>query len=57
MVRAGIVPMTWVGVGAELLVDWRSATGGAHQKLMGDFLPFAGNNYVGFLAAAKGATP
>ena len=56
MVRAGIVPMTWVGVGAELLVDWRSATGGAHQQLMGDFLPFAGNNYVGFLAAAKGST-
>ena len=29
--------MTWVGVGAELLVDWRSATGQAHGKLMGDF--------------------
>ena len=54
MVQAGIVPMTWVGVGAELLVDWRSATGKAHGKLMADFLPFAGNNSVGFLAA-KGA--
>jgi hypothetical protein len=54
MVQAGIIPMTWVGVGAELLVDWRSATGQAHGKLMGDFLPFSGNNTVGFFAA-KGA--
>ena len=53
-VQAGIVPMTWVGVGAEFLVDWRSATGQAHGKLMGDFLPFSGNNAAGFLAA-KGA--
>jgi hypothetical protein len=37
-----------------LLVDWRSATGQAHGKLMGDFLPFSGNNAVGFFAA-KGA--
>ena len=51
MVQAGIVPMTWVGVGAELLVDWRSATGEAHGKLMADCLPFSGNNYVGFHAA------
>jgi hypothetical protein len=51
MVQAGIVPMTWVGVGAELLVDWRSATGQAHGKLMADYLPFSGNNAVGFFAA------
>jgi hypothetical protein len=51
MVQAGIVPMTWVGVGAELLVDWRSTTGQAHGRLMGDFLPFSGNNAVGFFAA------
>ena len=51
MVQAGIIPMTWVGVGAELLVDWRSATGQAHGKLMGDFLPFSGNNAAGFFAA------
>ena len=30
MVQAGIIPMTWVGVGGELLSDWRSATGQAH---------------------------
>src|ERR1700690_86524 len=53
MVQAGIVPMTWVGVGAELLVDWRSATGQAHAKLMADFLPFSGNNAVGFFAAKE----
>ena len=54
MVEARIVPMTWVSVGAELLGDWRSATGQAHGKLMADYLPFSGNNFVGFLAA-KGA--
>jgi nicotinamidase-related amidase len=55
MVQSGIVPMTWVGVGAELLGDWRSATGQAHAtKLMAEHLPFSGNNYVGFLSA-KGA--
>jgi nicotinamidase-related amidase len=55
MVQAGIVPMTWVGVGAELLVDWRSATGQAHAKLMADFLLFSGNNAVGFFAAKGSA--
>lgn len=51
MVQVGVVPMTWVGVGAELLGDWRSATGEAHGKLMGDHLPFSGNNMAGYLAA------
>lgn len=54
MVQAGIVPVTWVGVGAELLGDWRSANGEAHGQLMGEFLPFAGNNFAGYLSA-KGA--
>lgn len=49
MVQVGIVPMTWVGVGAELLGDWRSAIGEQHGQLMGEFLPFAGNNAAGFL--------
>jgi hypothetical protein len=39
---------------AELLGDWRSATGQAHWKPMADHLPFSGNNFVGFLSA-KGA--
>lgn len=51
MVQAGITPITWVGVGAELLGDWRSAVGQNHAKLMADHLPFSGNNLVGYLAA------
>jgi hypothetical protein len=51
MVQAGATPMTWCGVGAELLRDWRSATGQSHAKLMGDHLPFAGNIYASFAAA------
>lgn len=53
MVRAGATPITWCGVGGELLRDWRSETGQEHGKLMGDHLPFAGNIYASF-AAAKG---
>lgn len=51
MVQAGIVPMTWVGVGAELLGDWRSPDGEAHGKLMAEHLPFSGNNMAGYLSA------
>lgn len=52
MVQAGVTPITWVGVGAELLGDWRSPKGQAHAKLMGDHLPFSGNNLAGYLAAS-----
>ena len=51
MVQAGIVPITWVAVGAELLGDWRSPVGQAHGQLMGEYLPFSGNNVAGFLSA------
>lgn len=51
MVQAGIIPMTWVGVGAELLGDWRSPDGEAHAKVMGEHLPFSGNNIAGYMAA------
>jgi len=51
MVQAGVVPITWVAVGAELLGTWQSTTGEAHAKLMGDHLPFAANNLSGYLAA------
>lgn len=57
MVQAGAVPMTWCGVGAELMHDWRSDTQGLHAKLMGDHLPFAGNLYASFAAAKTGAMP
>jgi nicotinamidase-related amidase len=51
MVQAGVVPITWVAVGAELVRDWRSETGVAHGKMMGAYLPFSGNNTASFLAA------
>jgi len=51
MVQAGITPITWVAVGAELLGSWASPTGEAHAKLMGDHLPFSGNNMAGYLSA------
>ncbi len=51
MVQAGIVPINRVAIGAELLAHWQSAAGEAHATLMGDHLPFAGNNQAGFLAA------
>lgn len=54
-VQAGIVPITWVAVGAELLGSWASPTGGAHAQLMGDHLPFSANNMAGYLSA-KGAS-
>ncbi|MET0640559.1 MAG: isochorismatase family protein [Hyphomicrobium sp.] len=54
MVQAGIVPITWVAVGGELLGSWASPTGEAHAKLMGDHLPFSANNMAGYLSA-KGA--
>lgn len=51
MVQAGITPISWVAVGAELLGDWRSATGQEHGALMADHLPFAGNAFASFYAA------
>jgi nicotinamidase-related amidase len=52
MVQAGIVPITWVAVGAELLIDWRAPTGQAHGAVMAEFLPFSGNNHASFMAAS-----
>ncbi|MCA1500160.1 MULTISPECIES: isochorismatase family protein [unclassified Bradyrhizobium] len=54
IVQAGAIPITWVAVGAELLYSWQAATGEAHAKLMGDFLPFSANNISGFMAAKGG---
>ena len=55
MAQAGIVPITWVAVGAELEQDWRKTTGQQLGAIMGEYLPFYGNLYQSFLAA-KGAT-
>ena len=44
MVQAGIKPITWVAVGAELQVDWRSnPTGNELGAVMGEHLPFYGH--------------
>jgi len=44
MVQAGIKPITWVAVGAELQVDWRNnPTGNELGAVMGEHLPFYGN--------------
>ena len=52
MVQAGVIPITWVAVGAELLGHWQSPAGQAHATLMGDHLPFSSNNTASFMAAA-----
>jgi len=43
MVQAGVVPMTWVAVAAELQNDWRNSTGEQLAEIMGEHLPFYGN--------------
>lgn len=54
MVQAGVVPITWTAVGAELQGDWRNATGPDLGAIMGEYLPFYGNVFASF-SAAKGA--
>jgi nicotinamidase-related amidase len=51
MAQAGVVPITWVAVGAELQSDWRAETGRELLALMGVHLPFYGNLYGSFAAA------
>ena len=51
MVQAGIKPITWVAVGAELQGDWRNATGQDLAQIMGEHLPFYGNLAASFFAA------
>jgi hypothetical protein len=51
MVQAGVVPVTWVAVGAELQRDWRDPTGQELGAIMGEHLPFYGNLFGSFTAA------
>lgn len=51
MVQAGIKPITWVAVGAELQRDWREPTGQDLAHIMGAHLPFYGNLAASFQAA------
>jgi|EP01030_Chromulinospumella_sphaerica_P006998 nicotinamidase-related amidase len=53
MVQAGVVPMTWVAVAAELQADWRNVTGETLAQIMGVHLHFYGN-LLGSFMAAKG---
>ena len=55
MAQAGVKPITWVAVGAELQADWRNPTGKALGQIMGQHLPFYGNLYGSFLAAQGNA--
>lgn len=51
MVQAGVKPITWVAVGAEIQADWRKPTGQQLGQIMGEHLPFYGNLISSFLAA------
>ncbi|RLB65242.1 MAG: hydrolase [Deltaproteobacteria bacterium] len=54
MVQAGVKPMTWVAVGAELQADWRNPTEEAFGRVMAEHLPFYGNVIGSFMAQQKG---
>ena len=51
MVQAGVKPITWVAVGAELQGDWRKNTGQGLGQIMGEHLNFYGNLIGSFMAA------
>ncbi|TNG01422.1 MAG: isochorismatase family protein [Gammaproteobacteria bacterium] len=53
MVQAGVKPMTWVGVGAELQADWRNSTKAEFGQVMGEHLPFYGCLINSFIAQQK----
>lgn len=53
MAQAGIVPITWLAVGAELQRDWRNPTGQVLGEMMSEHLPFYGNIVSGMQASPK----
>jgi nicotinamidase-related amidase len=53
MVKAGVEPMTWVAVAAELQGDWRADKGQELGRIMGTHLHFYGNLTASFAAAAS----
>jgi nicotinamidase-related amidase len=53
MVQAGVKPITWVAVGAELQADWRNPTGEALARVMGEHLPYYGNLIDSYMANKK----
>ena len=54
MSQAGVIPMTWVAVAAELQNDWRNPTGNQLAEIMGEHLPFYGNVIRSFMTAKQG---
>jgi nicotinamidase-related amidase len=56
MVKAGVEPMTWVAVAAELQGDWRADKGQELGRIMGTHLHFYGNLTASFAAAARVST-
>ncbi len=53
MTQAGIIPMTWVAVAAEIQNDWRKPTGEKLAEIMSEHLPFYGNVINSFIDAKK----
>ena len=50
MTQAGVKPITWVAVGAELQADWRNPTGHELGAIMGEHLPFYGSLISSYMA-------
>lgn len=50
MAQAGVKPITWAAVGAELQADWRNPSGQDLGHIMGEHLPFYGNLFASFQA-------
>jgi len=42
MVQAGVIPMTWFAVGAEIMKDWRTQYGPGFGEVCNKYLPFYG---------------
>jgi len=53
MAQAGVVPVTWVAVAAELQADWRNPVSKKMEGVMGAHLPFHANVVATFEAASK----
>ncbi|NYI00174.1 isochorismatase family protein [Cupriavidus plantarum] len=53
MAQAGVVPVTWVAVAAELQADWRNPVSKQMEGVMGAHLPFHANVVATFEAASK----
>lgn len=56
LVQAGVQPITWVAVAAELQVDWRHETGHVLAETMGGNLPFYGNLISSFEAMSSSSS-